>query len=782
MFHLNQFILATITHDGVKMPVSPQGYAINSLDSANWMSYDAAKAMAELSGYRVAFVLTEDDPYFLLDIDHCLQPDGETWTKRSIQLVSRFPDAMVEVSQSGKGLHVFGSYDKLIPHACKNTKENIELYSKSRFVILGSNQRGDPDSDETAAFHKLIRDFFPPPKAQKSDAGFEEWTAHPIDGWSGPQDDDELLELAFKLKGLGTVFRDAVTFRELFEADVKALAEAYPCKDGKRDYDASSADMALAQRLAYYTGKDCQRIHRLLERSALKRDKWYDRDDYLNRTIIRACARQTRVFSDPRYGDGGKGRTGEDRRFRRGWVDSEDIPKVFEGCVYIKDLHAVLTPGSYQPLPPATFNATFGGFVFAIDDQRTTRSAFEAFTQCPSWGPPEADNTCFRPYMAFGEIVQLGNRSYVNTARPIKIVSKPGDASLFLDLLSRNYTEHDQKILLSWMATVLQNPGKKLTWAPLLQGPEGNGKSLILETMRRALTRTYCHALNSSDLDGNAFKFTGWIEGKLLVTVEEVRVGRRNDVVQAMLTWISETEVEIQHKGQGQKMGDNFANFMFTSNYKDALALRRDQRRFAPIASVVQSSADIQAAGMDWRYWCEIYDWVNAENAYKGKTPGHAHIADYLLNYEVEEAYDPLRGARRAPRSTFYDDFFLACAGRAEQEILEAIEQGLPGFRNGWVSSTAVDSLLQSKRLADRTPHNQRHEILKQYGYTLHPHLKDGRASRTVVPDGTRPRLYVKPGSPGAHIIAPAKICDAYSAAQSPGLTSQGGNLSVVKA
>ena len=52
-------------------------------------------------------------------------------------------------------------------------------------------------------------------------------------------------------------------------------------------YDASAADQALAYRLHYYTGGNCERVRELMMMSGLRRDKW-DREDYLPRTILSA--------------------------------------------------------------------------------------------------------------------------------------------------------------------------------------------------------------------------------------------------------------------------------------------------------------------------------------------------------------------------------------------------------------------------------------------------------------------------------------------------------------
>ena len=114
----------------------------------------------------------------------------------------------------------------------------------------------------------------------------------------GPADDGELLRRAIRTIGAAAAFdHDKATFSDLWGVNEAKLSRAYP--DSKRPYDASAADAALAQHLAFWTGNDCERIKRMMEGSGLVRDKW-ERGDYLTRTILNAVARQTDVFQDKR--------------------------------------------------------------------------------------------------------------------------------------------------------------------------------------------------------------------------------------------------------------------------------------------------------------------------------------------------------------------------------------------------------------------------------------------------------------------------------------------------
>lgn len=110
----------------------------------------------------------------------------------------------------------------------------------------------------------------------------QHWTSSPCPEWVGPEDDDELIRRASR----------SPTFKGLWNADYGAICQAH-------SGDASSADAALASHLAFWTGRNCERVLRLMRRSALVRSKWV-RVDYLNRTIQWACDNAQIVAIDSR--------------------------------------------------------------------------------------------------------------------------------------------------------------------------------------------------------------------------------------------------------------------------------------------------------------------------------------------------------------------------------------------------------------------------------------------------------------------------------------------------
>jgi putative DNA primase/helicase len=282
-----------------KFPIDwRDGSVSNAHDPAIWVDAKTACAMAPVWGadHCVGFVFTRDAGFWFLDVDGCLQPDG-TWSPIARELCAALPGAAVEISQSGRGLHLFGR-GLVPPHSSRRGEAQqlgLEFYTEGRFVALtGQGAIGSADADLTLRLAHIVARYFPPAEMSAAVA----LDAGPVPEWRGPADDDELIRRALQSKSAGSIFGGKASFADLWTADEAALARAFPAT-GDDPYDRSSADAALAQHLAFWTGKDGARIERLMRRSGLVRDKWDNREDYLaGRTIANALRMQKDVLHD----------------------------------------------------------------------------------------------------------------------------------------------------------------------------------------------------------------------------------------------------------------------------------------------------------------------------------------------------------------------------------------------------------------------------------------------------------------------------------------------------
>src|SRR5690554_17317 len=204
------------------------GRVHSPVDPAAWGTFEEAARCPGADG--VAFVFTEHDPFWFLDIDGAWQ--GGQWSALAQNLCQTFAGCAVEVSQSGTGLHLIGS-GTAPAHGCRRDSLGLEFYTADRFVALtGTGATGNAAHNPgPAVLDWLVREYFPPTSGTGPGAGGAEWTEGPVAEWYGYADDAELVQNACAVTGAGSVFGDRATFADLWLGDPEALARAFPDPD-----------------------------------------------------------------------------------------------------------------------------------------------------------------------------------------------------------------------------------------------------------------------------------------------------------------------------------------------------------------------------------------------------------------------------------------------------------------------------------------------------------------------------------------------------------------------
>lgn len=735
-------------------------FAANAHDPNIWMTAKEAITTAKSCGpeYGVGFVFTEKDPFWFLDIDNCLEPCGTKWNDIANSLVTYFNGAACEISASKRGLHIIGS-GMSPPHTTKCAAHNLEFYTSGRFVALtGTGAQGDAGIDFTPALPQLVQTYF----TSATPTVKQDWTNTPCAIWNGPTNDDELIERALRSQSGGAAFGNKAAFRDLWNRNEEVLAVAYPDAERSIGYNESSADAALAQHLAFWTGNDCERIRGLMIRSSLRREKW-EREDYLPRTILGACGRQKEWLSDRPPEPTVSLVKVQDESLRPALVQGatflsiEQQRDIFTGAVYVTDEHQALIPGGYM-LNADRFRAVYGGYTHPMDNrnEKTTQNAWQAFTESQAIRSVRADSTCFRPDLRPAEILVRDGQRLVNTYWPVPTERKKGDIMPFLQHIAKLCPEkEDQVILLAYMAALIQHKGVKFQWTPVIQGVEGNGKTLLTRCVAFAISTRYSHFPKAAEI---ASRFNDWLYRQIFIAIEDIYVpDSRLEVVEALKPMITNERLEVEAKGGVKKTRDICANFLINTNHKDGLRIKDNARRFAPFYTAQQSVSDLRRDGMLGDYFPNLYRWLGKD--------GYAIVCEFLHTYEIPDEYNPALG-HRAPRTSSTVEAVNQGLGNVEQEILESVSQGLPGFKGGWISSTALDRLLEKLNATRRIPQNRRRDLMRDLGYEWHPKLSDGRTNRIVLPDGNKPRLYIKTDHADRNLESVALITEAYEKAQ----------------
>jgi putative DNA primase/helicase len=276
-----------VTRDAkpTKPPVNPfTGELADSSDPATWGDYETALRYFEAhkrDGIKGIGFEFGNSPFAGVDLDHVRDPETgtvETWAQEIIDKA----DSYAEISPSGTGVHIFAIGQ--LPGGGRR-RGDVEMYEEGRyFTSTGNHLDGTPLTIEKrtaqlAAIHRQYIGKDEPPKIPDK-------PETPVNA-----SDEELLRLMVRAANGERV-------RKLLDGD-------------HSDYSTQSeADIALCNHLAFWTGKDPERIDRLFRASGLFRDKWDKRhhgdgSTYGEETIRRAIERTTEIYTPATPKDAG---------------------------------------------------------------------------------------------------------------------------------------------------------------------------------------------------------------------------------------------------------------------------------------------------------------------------------------------------------------------------------------------------------------------------------------------------------------------------------------------
>lgn len=420
-----------------------------------------------------------------------------------------------------------------------------------------------------------------------------------------------------------------------------------------------------------------------------------------------------------------------------------DCASYFDGCVLVVSHGKIRTPDN-RLLGPSEFNALYGGKLFVLNSGgKTTDEAWKAATRSTLWRVPVADHLRFLPSEPWGAMLPDAiGRLGLNVYYPITPLAEPGDITPFLRHLAFMFPDpNDQRILIEYMAHNAKYPGHKIYWAPVIQSTEGVGKTILREMMNAAIGSLYTHTPNAQELVDSGSKFNGWMLHKLFITVDEIKVDEKHELIERLKPLITEDRIEIQRKGADQIVEDNCANWMFFTNYQDAIPVNKDTRRFSVFYSALQCHEDLEQRQMGEHYFNTLFAWL--------KSGGYRRLTHYLLNYPIE------RGAiaKRAPKTSSMEDVLIQSRSPLEKLIRDAVDDKLTGFRGDYVSVSAV--MTRVKQIGQmRTPSAK--QIGQQLAAMGYKYL--GRAPNLIPQEDA----YSKPDLYGRHGMSP----DHYAAVQ----------------
>lgn len=712
-----------------KMPLNPHTLQVFPAggewqrDTTSFTDGPTATRLAALlgDGHGVGFLFTPDDPFFFVDIDNALH-DGK-WSARAQELLAWFAGCAVEVSVSGTGLHIFGSGEWPEGRRCKSVDNTFDIYTEWRFVALtGTHASGDAAVQVKREVRDLICSTFL--KREQGADGLG-WTTEPVGGYYH-LDDEELIRKACRSSGAGAVFGGRATFADLWHKNERVLSRAYPA-DGNDGgpYDDSKADAALAQHLAFWTGRNCERIRQLMPQSGLVRDK-YQRDDYMTRTIEGAVARQVDVYKGPDKRR--EEQLAEAIALGEAAPESHHTPilsldQMLTELVFIGGEHAVgHVPTKRLRKKAAAADEYAASYHTYVDpDTRAEKStpAFKAWlgnpkrlsVECASWWPGQ------------GAIcpVPEGHGWAFNTWRGLALPAAPvpDDWAVrvqpWVDHVSWLCGPDEALPFMQWLAHIVQRPAELPHRCYLHVTPTtGIGRNWMTGVLCRVLRGHVAAGVDIGKvLDG---KFNGRLSQKLLACVDEVREGgdynKRAVRAEKLKATVTEESREIDPKYGVQTIERNCCRWLMYSQHADALPFENTDRRVYVINNPLVRKSE--------QYYTELYARIR-DDAFI------ASVWQYLLTLDLD-GFNPSSPA-----------VMTEAKAHALEAMASEVDFAVDEFKRVWPGDVAAFSQVKEFVGVDNDAH-LRHALTRA-GLPILPiriRLPTGQRARVVVVRGSR--------------------------------------------
>jgi hypothetical protein len=201
--------------------------------------------------------------------------------------------------------------------------------------------------------------------------------------------------------------------------------------------------------------------------------------------------------------------------------------------------------------------------------------------------------------------------------------------------------------------------------------------------MRAVLGRKEVRNVQPSDVMSN---FNSWAYGAQLVILEEIRVSGQNryEVMNGMKTVITEDYITVNEKNVPRAEVRNRTNYMLFTNYQDAIAIEKDDRRYCVFFSDLQLKeqvADLHAVGHYDRVWA------------LPKAPLANGLRAWFEDRTISPAFEP---DKNAPRTRYHSQLVHAAQHPLEAQVSQILDEAEhPLVQPDLLSFTSLKAMLK---------------------------------------------------------------------------------------
>ena len=239
-------------------------------------------------------------------------------------------------------------------------------------------------------------------------------------------------------------------------------------------------------------------------------------------------------------------------------------------------------------------------------------------------------------------------------------------------------------IILYFFAYLVQFPGEKLGWCPVIQSAQGAGKSTLIALAGAALGDANVSMVNPATMKQT---WNDWAFGYQLIGLEEIKVHghARAEIMNGLKDVLTNEKVTVNKRHTDARAELNLTNYIGFTNYPDALYLEEDDRRYMFILSQLDTKEKVKALTATG-YFEPLYEIV--------KNGGGA-LRSYLLSIEIPDSF-PRKGP--APETIYRTNAIAESKNRLQEEIEELIEGDNPLIGSDVIAYSELESSISFQK------------------------------------------------------------------------------------
>ena len=344
------------------------------------------------------------------------------------------------------------------------------------------------------------------------------------------------------------------------------------------------------------------------------------------------------------------------------------LPKWCEGWVYIEKTNMFYNYLNGKLVNRNAFNDANGRYLLN-DEAKAKGESFGGLASNAALNVHEIPSTYDSVYLPGNDrFLRIEGRDLVNTydSSTVPKAREPETKDDFaaIERVKRHFEvlfpdKRERTLLLDWIAYNVQFPGEKITWAPLIQGVDGAGKSWIRQLVRELIGKPNIRSISAERLKE---AFTGWAGGRKVVVLEEIRLHNQNrfEILDKIKPFITNEEADVRNMHREAYEIANVTNYLMFTNFLDALPINKNDRRYFIIRTSFQTESHIVKFEADNPgYFTELF----------GVLEYNAEAIRWFFNdWELSEEFKP---KAKAPKTAARELMIDAAGGSDEADTFE---------------------------------------------------------------------------------------------------------------